>query len=180
MLTVGARLRTQCLHTRVQKSQDVRFDANEPPGSFCCRQDASCAIRFVGLIRVERGGQSQACGKNMSSGLDEVIKKIIEFRKERDWEQFHDPKNLAEAISIEAGELLEQFLWLSTENSKKITDSKLEKVKEEVADILIFIVYMCDALGIELAEEVQRKVEANRQKYPVDKSKGSSKKYTDL
>ena len=168
-------------HTRVQGSQSVRLDADDPPGSFCCKQDVSCAIGLVELIHANKAVNVKETGEgNMNGGVDEVIKKIIEFREERDWEQFHDPKNLAEAISIEAGELLEQFLWLSTEDSKKIGGSKLKKVKEEVADILIFIVYMCDALGIELAEEVQKKVEANRKKYPVDKSKGSSKKYTDL
>lgn len=116
----------------------------------------------------------------MDSRLDDIVKEIIEFREERDWEQFHDPKNLAEAISIEAGELLEQFLWSTTEESRNVAGTKLEKVKEEISDILIFLVYMCHTLGIDLAEEVNKKIEANRQKYPINKSKGSSKKYTDL
>jgi dCTP diphosphatase len=116
----------------------------------------------------------------MKGDLDNAIKKILEFREERDWAQFHDPKNLAEAISIEAGELLEQFLWLTTEESKGLTEKKLEKAKEEIADILIFLVYMCDTLGVDLIEEIERKLETNAEKYPVDKSKGSSKKYTDL
>lgn len=122
----------------------------------------------------------RTCEEMLNDGLDEVIKKIIEFREERDWEQFHDPKNLAEAISIEAGELLEQFLWSTTAESRKVSGSKLDKVKEEISDILIFLVYMCHTLGIDLVGEVDKKIEANRQKYPVDKSKGSSKKYTDL
>lgn len=116
----------------------------------------------------------------MRGDLEEAIKKILEFREQRDWEQFHDPKNLAEAISIEAGELLEQFLWLSTEESKGLTGERLERIREEIADILIFLVYMCDTLGVDLAKEVERKIGANRKKYPVNKSKGSKKKYTDL
>jgi dCTP diphosphatase len=116
----------------------------------------------------------------VKSGLERTIKKILEFREERDWAQFHDPKNLAEAISIEAGELLEQFLWLSTDESKVLAGRKLDRAKEEIADILIFLMYMCDTLGIDLAKEVERKIEANRKKYPVDRSKGSKKKYTDL
>lgn len=135
----------------------------------------------MGLVHADKAvNVKKACERNMSRGLDETIKKIIEFREERDWEQFHDPKNLAEAISIEAGELLEQFLWSTTEESRKVADSKLEKVKEEISDILIFLVYMCNTLGIDLATEVEKKMEANRKKYPVDKSKGTSKKYTDL
>jgi len=116
----------------------------------------------------------------MKGDLDRAIERILEFRGERDWEQFHDPKNLAEAISIEAGELLEQFLWLSSEESKCLPVEKLEKAKEEIADVLIFLVYMSDTMGINLVEEVERKIEANRKKYPVNRSKGSKKKYTDL
>ena len=90
----------------------------------------------------------------MKGDLDSTFEKILEFREERDWKQFHDPKNLAEAISIEAGELLEQFLWLSTEESEGLTGEKLERAKEETADILIFLVYMCDKLGVDVWEVI--------------------------
>jgi len=112
--------------------------------------------------------------------IQAVKDRVQTFIDQRDWQQFHDPKNLAEAISIEAGELLEQFLWLSSEESKCLPVEKLEKAKEEIADVLIFLVYMSDTMGINLVEEVERKIEANRKKYPVNRSKGSKKKYTDL
>ena len=116
----------------------------------------------------------------MTDKLSRTIDKIIGFRDERDWRQFHDPKNLAEAISIEAGELLENFLWMTTGESKEIDSTKLDKIRNEVSDILIYMVYLCNVLNIDLIEEVENKIEKNRKKYPVDKSKGSSKKYTEF
>jgi len=116
----------------------------------------------------------------MDDRLHEIIGRIIEFRDERDWEQFHDPKNLAEAISIESAELLEEFLWMTTNESRKVNGSELDGIKEEVSDIVIFIVYLCNSLGIDLLDEVENKLEINRAKYPVEKSKGSSRKYTEV
>jgi len=116
----------------------------------------------------------------MDDRLHEIVRRIIEFRDERDWEQFHDPKNLAEAISIESAELLEKFLWMTTNESRKVNGSELDGIKEEVSDIVIFIVYLCNSLGIDLLNEVENKLEINRAKYPVEKSKGSSRKYTEV
>jgi NTP pyrophosphatase (non-canonical NTP hydrolase) len=112
--------------------------------------------------------------------LISIQRKILEFRNERDWAQFHDPKNLAEALSIEAGELLENFLWKTTEQSRKLSIQELKNVKEEIADIFIFLTYLCDEYKIDLPDEIMKKVEINEAKYPVDKAKGSAKKYTDL
>lgn len=112
--------------------------------------------------------------------LQSIQEKIIAFRNERDWSQFHDPKNLAEAISIEAGELLENFLWKTTEQSRKLSPEELKNVKEEMADIFIFLTYLCDEYKIDLLGEVAKKMDINKAKYPVDKAKGSSKKYTEL
>jgi len=112
--------------------------------------------------------------------LESIQKKIISFRNERDWAQFHDPKNLAEALSIEAGELLENFLWKTTEQSRNLTTEELSNVKHEIADIFIFLTYLCDEYKIDLLREVENKIAHNEAKYPVEKSKGSSRKYTHL
>ena len=112
--------------------------------------------------------------------LESIQEKIISFRNERDWAQFHDPKNLAEALSIEAGELLENFLWKTTEQSRNLTAEEVKNVKEELADIFIFLAYLCEEYNINLLHEVEHKLLLNEKKYPVHKSKGSNKKYTDL
>jgi NTP pyrophosphatase (non-canonical NTP hydrolase) len=112
--------------------------------------------------------------------LESIQQKIISFRNERDWAQFHDPKNLAEALSIEAGELLENFLWKTTEQSRNLTTEELANVKHEIADIFIFLTYLCDEYKIDLLREVENKIAHNKAKYPVEKSKGSSRKYTEL
>ena len=112
--------------------------------------------------------------------LESIQQKIISFRNERDWAQFHDPKNLAEALSIEAGELLENFLWRTTEQSRNLTNEELANVKHEIADIFIFLAYLCEEYDINLLHEVERKLSLNEKKYPVHKVKGSSKKYTEL
>ena len=116
----------------------------------------------------------------MKANLDSVIKSIIKFRDERDWIQYHDPKNLAEAISIEAAELQELFLWLTTEQAKDLTDDKVQRVKEEIADIFIFMTYLCNHFEIDLLDAVESKVQENYVKYPIEKAKGSSKKYTEI
>jgi len=108
------------------------------------------------------------------SDIKELTEEIIKFRNERDWEQFHNPKDLALAISIEAGELLELFLW------KKAEDADKEKVKEEIADIMIYSLLMSEKYGFDVREIVMEKIENNKLKYPVGKVKGSATKYSDL
>ena len=112
--------------------------------------------------------------------LTSIQEKIIAFRNERDWAQFHDPKNLAEALSIEAGELLENFLWKTTEQSRNLTAEELKNVKEELADIFIFLTYLSEEYNIDLLTEVDKKIAVNEAKYPAEKAKGSNKKYTTL
>ncbi len=114
------------------------------------------------------------------SDLSKIQQKILDFRNARDWAQFHDPKNLAEAISIEAGELLENFLWKTVEQSKNRTDDALTNVKHEIADIFIFLTYLCEEFKIDLLKEVENKLAVNESKYPVHKARGSNKKYTKL
>ena len=99
--------------------------------------------------------------------MQKVIQEIIEFNKERDWDQFHSPENLAKSICIEAGELLECFQWNS--------DYDKEAVCEELADVVNYCIVMADRLQVDLEEIVLKKLEKNRQKYPVEKAKGNSK-----
>ncbi len=105
---------------------------------------------------------------------EEIIQALLKFRNERDWEQFHNPKDLALAISIESAELLELFLW------KKAEDVNTEKVKEELADIFSFAFLLADKYGFDVKEIVLDKIKTNGEKYPVDKAKGSAKKYNEL
>lgn len=116
----------------------------------------------------------------MDSEFENLIKKIIAFREKRDWAQYHDPKNLATAISIEAAELQEIFLWQTAGASRQLPDEKIDLVKDEVADIFIFLSYLCDAFNINLHDAVENKISKNELKYPVEKSKGSNRKYNEL
>ena len=108
------------------------------------------------------------------SDIKELTQKLIDFRNERDWEQFHNPKDLALAINIEAGELLENFLW------KTPDDANEEKVKEELADVLAFALLLADKYNFDVKEIVLEKIRRNGEKYPVEKSKGTAKKYNEL
>lgn len=113
----------------------------------------------------------------MDRRYKEVIKKLHKFRDERDWEQFHDSKNLALAISIEAAELNEHFLWKTIKESEGVDNSKIE---EELADILSFSFLLAEKHGLDPFKIVSDKIDLNAKKYPVEKSKGNAKKYTDL
>lgn len=112
--------------------------------------------------------------------LKDLFLKLIEFRRARDWEQFHNPKNLAISISLEAAELLENFQWKDMEESLKHALENKEKISEEVADLLIYIFYLCNDLDIDFIEVIENKIFKNQKKYPVDKSKGNSLKYNEL
>jgi NTP pyrophosphatase (non-canonical NTP hydrolase) len=105
---------------------------------------------------------------------EEIIQALLKFRNERDWDQFHNPKDLALAISIESAELLELFLWKNAENANK------EKVKEELADIFSFAFLLAEKYGFDVKEIVLDKIKTNGVKYPVEKAKGTSKKYDEL
>lgn len=105
---------------------------------------------------------------------EEIIQALLKFRNERDWEQFHNPKDLALAINIESAELLELFLW------KKSEEANVAKVKEELADIFSFAFLLAEKYGFDVKEIVLEKIKANGEKYPVDKAKGSAKKYNEL
>lgn len=104
---------------------------------------------------------------------------MIAFRDARDWRQFHDAKNLAEGLSLEAAELLEVFLWKTTDESRAmVSDPAVQaKVREEVADCFLFCILMADTFGIDLIDAGRKKIEINAQKYPVEKSRGRREKY---
>jgi NTP pyrophosphatase (non-canonical NTP hydrolase) len=106
--------------------------------------------------------------------------KILEFRKSRDWEQFHTPRNLATAISIEASELLEPFRWSSTNEEFEIATAKKIEISHEIADIAILLTLLANDLSIDISTAVEEKLKLNAEKYPIEKSYGSKKKYTEL
>ncbi len=108
------------------------------------------------------------------SEINEIIEALIKFRNERDWEQFHNSKDLALAINVEAGELLELFLW------KKAEEVNVEKLKEELADVFAFAFLMADKYQLDVKQIILNKIRQNGEKYPVDKAKGTAKKYNEL
>lgn len=102
------------------------------------------------------------------------------FALERDWDQFHSPKNLASALAVEAAELLEPFQWLTDEQSRALPRNVAEDVRMEMADVLIYLVRLADKLDVDLLQAARDKIAANAKKYPPDKAKGSALKYTEL
>ncbi|MGH8204305.1 MAG: nucleotide pyrophosphohydrolase [Steroidobacteraceae bacterium] len=111
--------------------------------------------------------------------LEELKEKVRAFAVERDWERFHSPKNLAMALSVEASELLELFQWLTEEQSAALDDAGKLRVAEEMADVLWFLVRLSDRLGIDLLEAAEAKLAQNAAKYPADRVRGKSRKYSD-
>jgi NTP pyrophosphatase (non-canonical NTP hydrolase) len=106
--------------------------------------------------------------------MNEIIDALKKFRDERDWKQFHNPKDLSVALSIEASELLEAFLW------KQPEDADLQKIKEELADVFAFAFLLADACQLDVKDIVLAKIKQNEAKYPVSKARGSAKKYNEL
>ncbi|MDB4130792.1 nucleotide pyrophosphohydrolase [Flavobacteriaceae bacterium] len=112
--------------------------------------------------------------------MDSLIKKLRKFSEDRDWEQFHSPKNLVMALTSEVGELSDIFQWISEEQSKldNIDPKDLDKAKEELADVFLYTLRIADKLGIDLKKEANKKIEVNGKKYPINLSKGNSTKYS--
>jgi len=111
--------------------------------------------------------------------IEKVTQLLRQFAKDRDWDQFHSPKNLSMALSVEASELLEHFQWLTEEQSAELEGKKRNEVAEEMADVFLYLLRMADKLDIDLLEEANKKIVKNAEKYPAEKVKGSSKKYTE-
>jgi dCTP diphosphatase len=112
--------------------------------------------------------------------LESLRERLREFAAARDWEQFHSPKNLAMALSAEAGELLEIFQWLTEDQSRTLAPDAHAAAGDEIADVLLYLIRLSDVLGVDPIAAANRKIVANAAKYPVDKARGNSRKYTEL
>lgn len=111
--------------------------------------------------------------------LKDMQVRLKRFAQERDWEQFHTPKNLVMALSVEVAELLEHFQWLDGAQSANLPHDKHAEVALEMADVFIYLMRLCEVLNVDLAETVEKKIKMNAKKYPVKKVRGSAKKYTE-
>jgi NTP pyrophosphatase (non-canonical NTP hydrolase) len=129
------------------------------------------------------GNPNDTKGRMMTKTMDslEILRvRLAEFAAERDWEQFHNPKNLAMALAGEVGELLEHFQWLTFEQAARLPEETRAEVALEAADVLLFLVRLCDKLEIDLAAACEKKLALNAKKYPVDKARGKATKYDKL
>ncbi len=115
-----------------------------------------------------------------NTDLKRLQSALVDFANDRDWNQFHSPKNLVMALSGEAGELAEVFQWLTEEESQNLTGKQQERAEEEIADVFLYLLRLSDKLGIDLIEAASEKLKVNEEKYPVDRSYGTAKKYTEL
>ena len=112
--------------------------------------------------------------------LESLRDQLRTFASDRDWDQFHSPKNLAAALAVETSELLEHFQWLTEAQSQQLPSEALNEVRAEVADVLLYLIRISDKLGIDLIAAAKAKIVLNAEKYPVEKARGSSRKYTEL
>lgn len=114
--------------------------------------------------------------------IQQIVEKIEKFRTDRDWKQFHNPKNLAIALSCEASEVIEYFMWKDLDESKKVLENpeKVAEFRQELADVGIYLLLLCKEAGVDLLEIIDEKIDINDKKYPVEKAKGTSKKYNQL
>ena len=124
-------------------------------------------------------------GSRLSIDIERITQRLREFAKERDWDQFHTPKNLVMALSVECSELVEHFQWLNTEETKILkienveTEKKREEIAEEVSDILFYLLRFSDVMNLDLQKAVEEKLKKNAKKYPAEKVRGNSKKYNE-
>ncbi len=113
-------------------------------------------------------------------GLTQLRDALRQFADERDWDQFHSPKNLASALAVEAAELLERFQWLTEDQSRKLPPEELARVREEMADVLNYLVRLADKLDVNLLDAARDKIKVNAAKYPVEKARGIARNYSEL
>jgi NTP pyrophosphatase (non-canonical NTP hydrolase) len=111
--------------------------------------------------------------------LEILTQKLRQFARERDWERYHSPKNLAMALSGEVGELLEHFQWLTEQQSANLAPQTLREVELELADVLLYLIRLADKLNVDLIDAAHRKIELNAKKYPVEQARGRADKYTE-
>ena len=117
-------------------------------------------------------------GSTMSS-IEKLAEEIRKFAEERDWDQFHSPKNLSMALAVEASEIMEIFQWLTEDQSGNLPSEKMAELSDELADVAIYLVRLADKLEIDLEGAVEAKIALNKKKYPADKVRGSAKKYSE-
>jgi len=110
--------------------------------------------------------------------IEKYSERLRKFAEERDWDQFHSPKNISIALSVEASELLEHFQWLTEKQSSNLEQAVLSEVAKEIADVQIYLIRLADILGVDIEVAVNAKLDENERKYPSDKVRGSAKKYT--
>lgn len=118
--------------------------------------------------------------ENETLSLDKIKLRLRKFTKARDWNQFHSPKNLSMALSVEVAEILEHFQWLTDEQSESLSKDKQSEIETELADTLIYLILLADKLDIDLLKAATGKIESNEQKYPVGKARGNANKYTEF
>lgn len=116
----------------------------------------------------------------MDNEIESIQEALRRFAAARDWDQFHSPKNLASALTVEAAELLECFQWLTEEESRSLPDTKREAVTQEIADVLLYLLQLADKLSIDVLDAARKKLELNAARYPVARARGTSKKYSEL
>lgn len=115
----------------------------------------------------------------MTDSLQDLRSRLQEFVDERDWQQFHSPKNLAMAMIVEAAELVEHFQWMTEQQSRELAPDNKELVAQEIADTFVYLLRIAEVLGIDIIEAANRKLEINAKKYPAEKARGSNAKYTE-
>jgi len=115
----------------------------------------------------------------MSEALRALQRRVAEFAAARDWETFHSPKNLAMALSVEAAELVEEFQWLTEEQSRALDAERRERVRLELADVFIYLLRIADKLGVDLVAAANDKIVLNEKKYPAERVRGDARKYTE-
>lgn len=115
----------------------------------------------------------------LTNELDQLKHQIRTFAEERDWDQFHSPKNISMALIVEAAELVEHFQWMTEEQSRNLSDKTQKKVEQEMADIFVYLLRLADKLDVDLIRAAESKIQLNKEKYPAEKVRGSAKKYTE-
>lgn len=111
--------------------------------------------------------------------IEQLTEDVRQFAEERDWNQFHSPKNLSMALAVEASEIMEIFQWLTQEQSNNLHEDKMAELRDELADVTIYLIRLADKLGIDLFSAAEAKIARNKEKYPADKVRGSAKKYNE-
>ena len=148
---------------------------------------AACQVRTaifreIAPRRTPRHGPVMTPGTDDSTTVATLKARVLAFARERDWEQFHSPKNLSMALAAEAGELMEPFLWVSPEEARRLAadPSRQPRIADELADVVVYALQFANMAGIDLSAAITAKMAANAAKYPVERARGRSDKYTEL